>query len=274
MRNASVITSSDLIESTTLLFQKKMAISGRGLASFPHNNEEDARLIRKVGRWRNQFEGAALQLPNAPLQILMDPRLTDDLVYYLALGDYEQSDLEMIEQTVREADRVLDIGGGAGVCAARMAQCAQGPVVVVEARDDLEDLILKNLELNGLTGTVVHGAVADDIPSGTMVEFTRCENLWFSSLDGAQNGEKIQAPSITLEKLYNDHKPDVVLMDVEGAETRLNFDTTHKPRALIVEIHTPSIGSENTCTVIQNIIDVGYRLKNVASQTWVFERTP
>jgi FkbM family methyltransferase len=271
MRNVPVITSSDLIQSNTLLYQKSLAISGRGLSSFPHDNEEDARLIRKIGRWRSQYEGCALQLPNAPLQILLDPLLTDDLVYYLALGDYEQSDLDMIEKSVREGDRVLDIGGGAGVCAARMAQCARNKVVVVEARDDLHELIVKNLNLNGLTGTVVHGAVADDVPSGTLVEFTMCKNLWFSSLDGGTEGIKIQAPSITLEELYNDHTPDVVLMDVEGAETRLNFDTTHKPRALIVEIHTPSIGTETTCSVIQGIIDVGYRLKNVAAQTWLFE---
>lgn len=174
---------------------------------------------------------------------------------------------------VKEGDKVLDIGGGAGVCAAWIAHCAKNAVVVVEARDDLKDLIERNLALNGLTGTVVHGAVADNVPDGTPLEFTMCKNLWFSSLDSHTEGTKITAPSISLNTLYNAHTPDVVLMDVEGAETRLSFDTVHKPRVLIIEVHTPSIGSVKTCEVIQTIIDAGYRLKDVAAQTWAFERS-
>ena len=268
----SVVTSSDLIESNALRYQKSLAISARGLASFPYDNEEDIRLIRKVGRWRKNFEHAVLQLPNIPLHIHMDPLVSDNLLYYLALGDYEQSDLDLIEQVVQPGDKVMDIGGGAGVCAAYMAYRAQTPVIVVEAREDLHNLIERNLRLNALNGDIVHGVLADDLPEGQMVSFNSCENLWFSSLDGEEAGQKIEAPALNLNSLYNTYQPDVVLMDIEGAETRLNFNTTHKPRHLIVEIHTPSLGGFKTCEVIQNIIDCGYTVKNVLSQTWLFER--
>lgn len=272
MHNNTHLLASDIVDNRTLLFEKSLNISGRGLASFPYDTEEDKQFIRRIARKRSHWEGRILELPNVPIRILINPLLSDDLIYYLALGDYEQSDMDMIQKYVKENDKVMDLGGGAGICAVRMGQCSLSEVVILEARDDLKDLIEHNCDLNSVRCHVIHGVVADHVPQGTMLEFTLCDNLWFSSLEGTTQGRNIQAPSITLEQLYQSHTPDVVLMDVEGAETKLNFSTTHRPRVLIVEIHTPSIGSEQTCKVMQNIIDAGYRLKDVASQTWVFEQ--
>ena len=273
MRDEITLLASDIVgTSSSLLIEKSLAVSKRGLNSFPHDNEEDQRNIRKISRQRFAWEGRMLQLPHVPLQVVVDPLLSNELIYYLALGDYEQSDLEMIERMVRPGDKVMDVGGGAGICAARMAQCAQTPVVIVEARSDLKDLIFANLAANDLEGEFVQGALCDSVPDGTEVHFTMCENLWFSSLDGQTNGTKISTPSIRWFTLMERYTPDVVLIDIEGAETDLDFNTPHQPRAIAVEIHTPSIGSQKTCDVIQRIIDSGYRVVDVASQTWAFEK--
>lgn len=266
-----ILTSQSLIDSSALMYEKQLVINKRGLASFPYNTEEDIRLINKIKRRRDQLNNHILQLPRLPLSIYLDPLLTDDLIYYLALGDYEESDLFLLKKYIQKGDRILDVGGGAGICACAMAYYAQNKVYVVEARQDLKNLIYNNLELNNLHGEVIHGVVVDDLPENSYINFVQCQNLWFSSLEGTTEGTVIQAPVLHLDTIYSQVKPHVVLLDIEGAETRLNWNTQYKPRHIIIEIHTPSIGSEQTCSVIQKIINAGYFLKDVSSQTWVFE---
>ena len=272
MHLQQILTPHDIVESSSLLFQKSLVVTKRGLASFPYDNEEDQRHIRKISRRRFAWEGRLLQLPHAPLEVWVDPLLSDELLYYLALGDYEHSHLTLIEEMVRAGDRVMNVGGGAGICAARLAQCAKTCVVVVEARKDLEALILNNLKINQLECQFVHGALHDDVPDGTALSMTVCDNLWFSSLSGQVPGNQIQVPSIRWETLMKQHTPDVVLLDIEGSETSIKFDTDHKPRVILMEIHTPTLGTDVTCQVIQHVIDCGYRVVNVAAQTWAFER--
>lgn len=273
MTSSPTFSSAQFMLDETLFAKKSPAVLSRGLASFPQDSEADRLFIQFV-RERRQEVGAdtILQLPNVPLGVRLHPILSDDLVYYLALGDYERSDLDLIERAIRPGDRVMDLGGGVGVCAARMAQLAGTPVVVVDARADLESIIDDTLHLNGLQGLFVHGAVCDNVPDGTDIAFTVCSNLWFSSLDSHVEGQPIIAPSRTLGSLYDAHRPDCVLMDIEGAEVSLDFNTQHRPRELVIEIHTPSIGTAVTCQVMQRILDAGYRLEDVAAQTWWFTR--
>lgn len=245
----------------------------RGLASFPVESETDRLGIACVSAWRADHVDGTVCLPHAPIQIALHPLLSDDLVYYLLIGDYEQNDLDLIEQYVRLGDRVLDVGGGAGVCAIRMGQRAQTEVVIVEPRKDLFGMIEHNLRLNEVAGKMVYGALTDRVPLGTRLPFTVCDNLWFSSLTPNATGKIVQVPSLTLEHLYHTYQPDVVLLDIEGGETHLNFATQHRPRVVMMEIHTPFIGNKATCQVIQRLADQGYRVINMKAQTWVFERS-
>lgn len=266
------ITANDLIESNVLKYQKDIEISNRGLASFPKNNEHDERNINKINRTRHKYKDCILSLPNIPIDIIIDDLVSSDLIYFLALGDYESADMHLIEKCVRKNDRVMDIGGGAGICACWMAKCAENEVVVIEARQDLKLLIEKNLEINNLKGKVINAALTHK-NDGT-IQFWARKNLWYTTIEDQEEVKDsflVTAPSIKLEKLFDDYKPDVVLIDIEGTEQFLDFNTNHKPRNLIIEIHTPNFGGEITAKIIQNIINSGYEVKNILSQVWLFE---
>lgn len=256
------------------LIQKRLEIEGRGLNTFPVPSSLDLKAINRLSDYRKSLsDGGWVALPHLDLSIPLHSVVTDELLYYLLINDYEKSDLDLIAKSVRKGDRVVDVGGGIGLCAAVMARLAGNEVVVVEAQPQLIPVIQQTLSINGLAGQVIN-AVMSGAKDETL-EFGVSDNLWFSSLDMVEDASslKIQVKTIGLAEVCDRFRPDVLLMDIEGAEASLDFPgTPWLPRDLIVEIHTPSFGGEVTCNTIQNIVDAGYRIVDVKSQSWLFTK--
>lgn len=253
---------------------KQQEIFRRGLGSFPTKSATDLSGIRRVAQARAQLpDDAVINLPGTGLRLMARAIISNELLYYLMVGDYERPDLDLLTLAVRKKDRVVDAGGGVGVCAAWMASLAESKVVVIEARDDLAPYIHETLAINGLKGEVVHAALCDGGPD--MVELGVGDNLWFSALAlaGQQGLRTILAPRISLAEACEKFSPDVFLMDIEGAEALLDFSSMKKPpRELIIEIHTPTLGSQKTARIVQDVIDAGYKIRDIRSQTWWFSR--
>ena len=55
------------------------------------------------------------------------------MLYYFLVGDYEESDLELIRKHVQPGDKVLELGGGVGLTGALVGQVSGLPVTICEA---------------------------------------------------------------------------------------------------------------------------------------------
>lgn len=255
------------------------SVRARALMVYPTPPPEEAHGVKYLAallpqltapvRMRHPFVDVEIELPAA-----LGPR-----VFYLAsVGEYELSDLALIQRYVKRGDSVMEVGGGIGLTAAVSAKMSGAPVVVVEPDERLFPIIRRQVELNGGAVSFVRGAVGAAGDSAD-VEFFLDEEVWFSSLRPtlAERGERprvaIRVPRLALADVLAEHRPTVVMIDIEGAEEGL-FDGAHPhlPATLLLEVHFPILGEERGSRVLQSVIDCGYRLVDCYGWTFVFRR--
>lgn len=262
------------------LDDRRAAVGARGLMGYPTESAEERREILAFARlWDVLDAPVVIRHPHVDLRLTLPPILGPRLAYLIAIGDYEWTDLELIEAHVRAGDRVMELGGGAGVTAALAAKVSGQPVVVAEADDRLFDMIRGNVEGNGGAVTFEHGVVAAGQGGGT-IDFYLDEDPWISSTSPAAQGRddaparrKITAPVRGLDELLATHRPTVLMIDIEGGERELlRAPFAHPPRLVLVEIHTPHFGERAGAETTQALIDHGYRLIDQRGWTYAFSR--
>ncbi|MCY4179692.1 MAG: FkbM family methyltransferase [Litoreibacter sp.] len=197
-----------------------------------------------------QFElnGIKLRVP-APL-------MTKRIRERLDTGRYEAAEARAVKTLVQPGDRMLDLGSGVGYVAALAGQRA-GPqnVVTVEANPALAEVIRTNLDANGCGETLaLQGAVMGQGAPGERVTLSIGHAFWAASVKGVAgpNPTCVKVPVLPLPQLLSEHRPSIVMMDIEGAEADL-FDAPWPDhiRAVTLELH-PKRYPE---TVIQRIFD-------------------
>ena len=258
--------------------EKRREVRTRGLMAYPIESEAETNEIRAFERLFDVLAGPIpIRHPHFDLKLDLDPLLGPRVAYLIAIGDYELGDLELIERYVRTGDRVIELGGGAGLTAALNAKQTGNEVVVVEPDDRLFPIIRRQVELNGGTVRFEHGAVSAQAIRGETDFFVDAE-IWFSSTHrevkshGERMRRKVSVPVVDLDALLSTHRPTVAMIDIEGAELEL-FDRplAQKPRLIVVEIHTPHFGERAGAQLVQKICDQGYALIDLYGWTYVFE---
>ncbi|APR86615.1 Methyltransferase, FkbM family protein [Minicystis rosea] len=219
-------------------------------------------------RMKHPFLDLEMELPHS---------LGARLFYLASVGEYELSDLELLERYVKRGDAVMEVGGGIGLTAALSAKLSERPVTVVEPDERLFPLIRRQVELNGGEVGFVHGAVTATSSASDDVEFFLHEEAWFSSLRPAAEGEprriSVRVPRLSLPEVFAARRPTVAMIDIEGAEDGL-FEGAYPylPATLLLEIHFPHLGETRGARVMQSLIDHGYRLLDCYGWTFVFQR--
>jgi len=248
--------------------------SSRGLMSFPSKSQAD--LIRIEGieaLLACATEAICIRLPKARLLVCFDPRLPAELLYYLVLADYEQSDLDLAQQYVAVGERVMELGAGIGVTGCALARASGLPPILVEPNPILWEHIERNFQANGLDVRLVKGAVVPTTYAHSTVDFHVAGNYWWSSLKHGDSTRQIEVPALPLSRLLNEHQPNVLAIDVEGAEGLfLNEALPESVRKVLIEIHTPAIGTSIACAVVAWLEANAFRLIDLRAHTWVFKR--
>lgn len=182
------------------------------------------------------LNGIALRIP--------DDCLGPKLIEALQSGRYEHTEAIALERHLQPGDRVLDLGAGAGYLSCLAARIVgAGNVTAVEANPDMIAAIRANLDANGATATrLIEGAIVPDTYTDTTVRFRRNAAFWAAALaeEGTKQGGRIsEVKAHHLGPLLAEHRPSVVIMDVEGAEADLVQCNWPKDiRLLVMEIHT------------------------------------
>jgi len=260
---------------------KREEIHARGLRSYPVSSADEVREVLAFERLFDALDGPIpIKHPFFDLRLELGKVLGPRISYLIAIGDYELGDLELLDRHVKKGDRVIELGGGAGLTAAFNAKRTGQPVVVAEPDERLFAVIRRQVELNGGAVSFEHGVVLGGTNAKT-VDFFIDEEIWFSSMKKEveahgleRERRKVTVPVLDAGALFAKHAPSVAMIDIEGAERDL-FATkiANAPKKLLVEIHSPHYGDTVAAQTIQAIVDQGYKLVDQGGWTFVFERT-
>ena len=192
-----------------------------------------------------------VQVPNA---------LMNEAIQKSMQGDrYEGHEAYAVTRHVIKGDRVLELGGGVGYIGMLIASRVGGEnLMTVEANPLMTPVIEKNLTINLIEGvTVINAAVVPDSFPEDHATFHITPAFWASSLNPVmakkwKTTKPVDVPAVKIGELLNEHKPSVVIMDIEGGEAGL-FATPWPDhvRLLIIELHPHIYGDD----VIKQIFD-------------------
>ncbi|MFO7920729.1 FkbM family methyltransferase [Rhodobacteraceae bacterium W635] len=202
------------------------------------------------------------------------------LLRRLESGEFESVEAAAARARVAPGMPVLDLGGGLGVVSTILARGAGAEnLVSVEANPALIPVLRANLERNGQgAARVLHGAVVGG-DGGGRSRFQIPRGILGSSLarPGVPEDEVTEVPSLGLQTLLYDHRPELVMMDVEGAEEHL-FDQPWNPelRFLVLELHPPRYPERVIKQIVDCMSDTGLTYDPVTSSGRIlgFRRVP
>lgn len=207
------------------------------------------------------------------IRIDTSARLPRQIRVGLYKGRYEAPELAMIERILRPGLRVLEIGAGIGfVGLAATRLCGAGAVTSFEANPMLEGIIRDNYARNDLEPDLHMKAVTVD---GAPISFYRSDNIVSSSVFGRSvPGERITVESEAIGAVLERVDPDVIIIDVEGAEVDLlALDDFRRVHAIVAELHPHIVGEEAIRRLVAHLAARGFHLVEDDRGTALFERT-
>ena len=175
----------------------------------------------------------------------------------LASGQYEGTEARAVQMRVKPGHRVLELGAGLGYIGSLAASLAGAEhVTSVEANPDMLKVIRDNFDRNGGEAiTLRHGAVVGNDFDGETLAFARARQFWSSKIAkvGDSASGLIEVPALKIGALLKEIRPNVVIMDIEGAEQYLFEKPWPKSvRFVIMELHPKQYDSY---AAIKKIVD-------------------
>ena len=138
-------------------------------------------------------------------------------------GRFETEEATQIPRIVRPGDRVLEIGAGIGFISTLLSrQRRVSRVIAVEANPHLIDYMARLHACNRVRKIRRINAVLTNDTHPTATFYIR-RDFWMGSLAPIPNPylSTVEVPTLSLDKLLRDEGIDLVVCDVEGAETVL-----------------------------------------------------
>jgi FkbM family methyltransferase len=140
----------------------------------------------------------------------------------LSNGTYEAKEARWVFKSVRPHDRVLELGTGLGVVASLIAGIEGVHVWAFDASPSSVQLARRVIEANERENvTLTQGILAAGPPRDFVFYLRR--DLWMSSIIEHQGpyDETLTITSANIDQFVSQHRIDVVVMDIEGAERDL-----------------------------------------------------
>lgn len=177
-------------------------------------------------------------------------------------GTTEPEEQKLLAEVLENGSVFYDLGANAGFYAVAGARLTgeNGNVYAFEPTPQLADRIRYNAQMNGFENIeVVEAAVCDE--NGT-IEFGADGLSIQNSIQRANQDNAIEVPALTLDEWSTDKpKPDVIMIDIEGAEIEalrgaLTLLREYRP-ILMVEVHW--LGQAFVDFVEDELVPLGYQ---------------
>ncbi|MBB76559.1 MAG: hypothetical protein CMJ75_18800 [Planctomycetaceae bacterium] len=158
---------------------------------------------------------------------------------------------------IREGETFLDIGAHIGVVSALAKEFrGAGAVIAVEPMEDTGDVLAKNAEFFGFEAVQAAVVPGDE----EEIDIYVAKNHFGSrscvpSLLASDSRVKHTVPAVNFRELLGKVKPDVMKVDIEGAEATLDWsELPDNLRCLVIEFHTFRKAVKDSVGWIQQIL--------------------
>jgi FkbM family methyltransferase len=195
----------------------------------------------------------------------------------LLSGAYEAHEKKMCFDFLNAHDSVIEVGGAIGF----IGLLCQKKIGIrnyscFEANPRTCEILQRNYELNGLQARVCNMALAH---ADGEVDLEIGSDFWENSICfDAQRGEgakTVRVPAGTLSTLFRiaNHKANVLIIDIEGAEQFIDFNQIpEEVNKIIIELHPKVIGPAVTYNIVATLINRGFQVAREEEGTFVFLR--
>lgn len=206
---------------------------------------------RTIKKWRpRRYKLHDVWLPTDP------DYLPAELIEGIYHDRYENSEAVIARQRLAPGDRVLELGGGIGLMGVIAAKiCGSDAVMTYEANPALERVIRRTHALNNVAPTLRMRAIA---PRAGEVVFHVNDNILSSSLVDRNFGGAKPVQADALAEVLEIFHPNVIICDIEGAETEVfrDLDLSGVDKILI-ELHPKIVGEEPIAALLRRLEEQG-----------------
>lgn len=184
---------------------------------------------------------------------------------------YEAPERHLLGRTLKSGDRVLEVGAGIGLVSMTCARiCGSENVLSYEPNEKMRRVIEKNFALNGLSPKLRSKALT--LKEGS-VEFFFADNIYSSSLYDRSLGEGTQVPCDGIGAVLEEFNPNVIVMDIEGAEVDLLPEVDlGRIEKIVVEVHPHVVGQDRVDALVRDLEARGLMLRETRSISYLFTR--
>ncbi|KQQ45995.1 MULTISPECIES: FkbM family methyltransferase [Rhizobium/Agrobacterium group] len=208
------------------------------------------------------------------IRLISDERRVPAYLRRLMFKDvYEDTERNLLLKTVTPHSVVVELGTGMGFISMLAAKiCGEKRVFTYEANPLVEPIIRENYALNDIHPHLTMKAVTKD---GRDLEFHAAENIISSSaFERDTPSKRFNVSSIAFNTVLELRSPDILIIDVEGAEHELLVGANmHTVRDIIVELHPHIIGEDKVEQVSAFLIAQGFSKNAVDRKTAHFSRS-
>jgi FkbM family methyltransferase len=188
-----------------------------------------AGLLFATGRWRRSTT-VRIDIGTRRTRVILP-----DLAAFRVLGE-----IFLFNQYRREPGpdpkSILDLGANIGASALFYRRLyPNAKIVCVEANPAIVEILARNTA--PLNVEVIHAAVA---PTSGTIDFFISDESWAGTTTPGSEGVRVPVPAVTLDTLVSEHKPELIKIDVEGAEYAIlrHSDACRSARIVVGEIHS------------------------------------
>jgi FkbM family methyltransferase len=176
-------------------------------------------------------------------------------------GWFEAREARQIPLIVKPGDRVLEIGAGIGFISTLLARERRvSSVLAVEANPFLIEYMARLHTLNRVRKVRRVNAVLRNGPAGSATFYLR-RDFWMGSLMPGPNPYvgTVEVPTRNLDALLRDEAIDLIVCDVEGAETAIfhGADLSGVDR-IFLELHDHVTGLSGVRGLFATLADHGF----------------
>lgn len=190
--------------------------------------------------------------------------LSDRIRSSIVKGTYEQWEGEAAVRMLSGGERVMELGGGIGFISTVIGKNVKVDAYhIIEADPRLKPVIEKTHKLNGVKGFTVETCMVSSDPKEIekrSAQFAIAGNFTASSAKRLGVGRReISVPIVSFDQVVREHRPDVLICDIEGSEIDLvEYGDFSAFKIIMVELHPDVFGLPGTKRIFERLGAAGF----------------
>lgn len=182
-------------------------------------------------------------------------------------GGYERHEIALLTSFVKPGDAVLDVGANIGIYTLHLSRAVgpTGRVISVEPDPDNLRLLRENIEINGCRNVTIVPCALGDIDRSAELFQVEDNRGYLSFADLAGTGRSISVPVRRGDEVLAEVgcKPEILKIDVEGAEPSVLGGLGYHPRVILFEFVPSQLTAQgfDPVSFLERLAASGYTLE-------------